>query len=48
MLEPNCWKVAGAPLVTTAGAWADVLAVLQDRLLLSDASVTHCCGDAYV
>ena len=27
---------------------ADVLCVLQDRLLLSDVSVTHCCADTYV
>ena len=47
-LEPNCSKVAGANLVTTAGTRAVILTVLQDRLLLSDASVTHCCADTYV
>ena len=47
-LEPICSKVAGAHPVTTAGARADILAVLQDRLLLSDASVPHCCAGTYV
>ena len=47
-LEPNCSKVAGSNLVTSAGDRADILCVLQDRLLLSDVSVTHCCADTYV
>ena len=47
-LEPNCSKVAGANPVTTAGARTHILTVLQDGLLLSDASVTHCCADTYV
>ena len=47
-LEPNCSRVAGAHPVTTAGARADILTVLQDHLLLSDGSVTHCCADTYV
>ena len=47
-LEPNCSKVAGAHPVTTAGARADTLTVLQDRLLLLNASVTHCCADTCV
>ena len=46
--EPNCSKVAGAHSVTTAGARADILTVLQDYLLQLDASVTHCCADTYV
>ena len=47
-LESNCSKVSGAHLITTAGAQADILTVLQDRLLLSDASVSHYCADTYV
>ena len=47
-LEPNCSKVGGADSVATAGARADILTVLQDLLLLLDASVTHCCADSYV
>ena len=47
-LEPNCSRVAGSNPVTSAGDRADVLCVLQDRLLLSDVSVTHCCADTYV
>ena len=43
-LEPNCSKVGGADSVATAGARADILTVLQDLLLLLDASVTHCCA----
>ena len=38
----------GAHPVTTTNARADILTVLQDLLLLSDASVTHCCADTYV
>ena len=34
--------------VTSAGNRADILCVLQDRLLLSDVSVTHCCAQTYV
>ena len=47
-LEPNCSKVAGSKPVTSAGNRADILCVLQNRLLLSDVSVTHCCADTYV
>ena len=47
-LEPNCSKVAGSNPVILAGARADILCVLQDRLRLSDVSVTHCCADTYV
>ena len=47
-LEPNGSKVAGAHPVTAAGARVDILTVLLDRLLLSDASVTLCCADTYV
>ena len=47
-LEPNCSRVAGSNPVTSAGDRADVLCVLQDRRLLSDVSVTHCCADTYV
>ena len=39
-IEPNCSRVAGSNPVTSAGDRADVLGVLQDRLLLSDVSVT--------
>ena len=46
--EPTCLKVAGSNPVTSAGDRADILCVLQDRLLLSDVSVTHCCADTYV
>ena len=46
--EPNCSKVAGAQPITTAGAWDDTLTVLQDCLLLSCDSVTHCCADTYI
>ena len=34
-------------IVDSAGDRADVLCVLQDRLLLSDVSVTHCCADRF-
>ena len=44
LLEPNCSNVA----VTSAGDRADILCVLQDCLLLSDVSVTHCYADTYV
>ena len=44
----NCSKVAGANPVAAPGDRADILAVFQDRLLLADASVTHCCADTYV
>ena len=47
-LEPNYSKIVGAHPVCTAGAGADVLTVFQDRLLLSDASVTHSCADTYI
>ena len=47
-LEPNCSRVAGSNPVTSAGDRAAILCVLQDRLLLSDVSVTHCCADTYV
>ena len=47
-LEPNCSKVAGSHSVTSAGDRADILCVLQDRFLLSDVTVTHCCADRYV
>ena len=36
------------PTQSPAGDRADILCVLQDRLLLSDVSVTHCCADTYV
>ena len=47
-LEPNCSKVAGAHPVTTAGARADILTVLQDLLLLSDAFVNPRCVDTCI
>ena len=47
-LEPNCSKVAASNPVTSAAYRADTLCALQDRLLLSDISVTHCCADTYV
>ena len=47
-LEPNCSRVSGSNPVTSAGDRADILCDLQDRLLLSDVSVTHCCADTYV
>ena len=47
-LEPNCSRVAGSNPVTSAGHRADILCFFQDRLLLSDVSVTHCCADTYV
>ena len=47
-LEPNCSKVAGSNPVNSAGDRADILCVLQDCLLFSDVSVTHCCVDIYV
>ena len=47
-LEPNCSRVAGSNPVTSAGDRADILCVLQDRLLLSDVSVTHCYADTFV
>ena len=34
--------------MTSAGDREDILCVLQDRLQLSDVSVTHCCADSYV
>ena len=46
--EPNCSKVAGAHPVTTACARGDIPTVLQNHLLLLDASVTHYCADTYV
>ena len=46
--EPTCLKVAGSNPVTSAGDRADILCVLQDLLLPSDVSVTHCCADTYV
>ena len=33
---------------TPSGDRADILCVLQDRVLLSDVSLTHCCADTYV
>ena len=47
-LEPNCSKLAGSNPVTSAGDRADILCVVQDRLLLSDVSVTQCCASTYV
>ena len=47
-LEPNCSIVAGSDPVTSAGHRADILGILQDCLLLSNVSVTHCCADTYV
>ena len=47
-LEPNCSRVAGSNPVTSAGDRANIICVLQDRLLLSDVSVTHYCVDKYV
>lgn len=48
-LAPNCSKPAGCNPITTAGdIEADILCVLQDRLLLSNTSVTRCCADAFV
>ena len=47
-LEPNYSKVAGSNPVTSAGDRADIVCALQDRLLLSDVSVPHCCADTYV
>ena len=38
----------GSNPVTSAGDRADILCVLQDSLLLSDASVTHCFAVTYV
>ena len=46
-IEPNS-RVAGSNPVTSAGDRAYVLCVLQDRLLLSDVSVTHYCADTYL
>ena len=37
-------RIPSPPLVPRA----DILTVLQDHLLLSDASVAHCCADTYV
>ena len=39
---------AGVSYARVPSQRADVLCVLQDRLLLSDVSVTHCCADTYV
>ena len=47
-LEPNCSKVARSNPVTSAGNRAHILCVLQDRVLLSDISLSHYCTDAYV
>ena len=47
-VEPNCSTVAGSNPVTSAGDKADTLCVLQDRLRLSDVSVTDCCANTYV
>ena len=47
-LGPNCSGVAGSNTVIAAGDRTDILCVLQDRLLLSDVSVTHCCADTNV
>ena len=38
----------GSNPVTSAGDRADILCILQDRLLLSDVSVIHCCADTCV
>ena len=53
-----CWgaHLTGAQLLKSRGVkpghivWrqADIICVLQDRLLLSDVSVAHCCADIYV
>ena len=47
-LGPNCSGVAGSNTVIAAGDRTDILCVLQDRLLLSDVSVTHCFADTYM
>ena len=47
-LEPNCSRVAGSDPITSAANRADILCLLQDRLLLSDASLTHCSAHTYV
>ena len=44
-LEPDCSRVTGSNPVTSAGDRADILCVLQGRILLSDVSVTHCCHE---
>ena len=46
--EPNCSRVGGSNAVTSAGDRADILCVLQDRLVLSYVSVPHCCAVTYV
>ena len=47
-LSPTAQKSRDPTQSPWPGDREDILCVLQDRVLLSDISVTHCCGDAYV
>lgn len=45
---PNYSKVAGFNPITTTGDRSDIICVLQDRLVLSEATMTQFCDDIYV